>query len=858
MDLFGVQASPGPFLTLIFCLGFFGFFALFHLKWLRFPLLLIVFLLLSSLVLLFDGVMKKFYVATADFILWMTPFIASGEFSDSKYGFFFFLLLLAVFGLFCHISISVIRSPFPLLVLTTASAISIPFLFPESKPNLLWLLPCIIGGTLALSLTAKAENEQGKVHMNPDRSFLISMTAVLVTLVFIFFTAGIAMSDVPEKGLQSNSVVIRLNQLSRQIVSFFTGDHKKTAPASLYDSSEFGMRGEHLTLGGVPNLSDEIVLEVTSDRDLLLKGRTYDEYSSTKWGSDNSPILMDFDLPGNTFYLFENSSEPIQFYPSGEFIMTFEGNTENIYTNQAGVDLSGNTFYPPANSSSEYNVWFDSNSGEVYTFQYDASIQNPYPDSVLISLFDTFRPAPDRIPPYLGGFLFVQCDITVKNASKLVGSSLFYPDHLVDADFSEPLFFDEDASLFSKKALAIGAEYKIRANVFRSGDQAFRDNLLTLEAYINETPEASDDFTHRDSIAQDYLDVDVPDSVIETSLMVTADCTTPLEKAFAIQDYLRSNFSYSLQVPEIPKGRDFVEFFLESKVGYCTYFASAMCMMSRANGIPARFVEGFYVDVPNSELGETSTVIVTGKSAHAWCEIYINGIGWIPIDATPGGDGNPSEITPTPTPEVPGLTPGVTPVALPATPTSTPIPSETKPSVSPTKGAINDWNGEGLITGIFRFLATVLIVIVVLLATAAVFFWPAWRNRKYFSIPTREALQAIGGNERQLRFLWSRCLHHLRLADIRIMSLETPLDFARRLENVRVTGRGCSPGVYRFNLGETASVYEQMIYGLKTPSAEDIEEVRKNCILLSGYIRSVHFSAVHYTINRLFKRMKRR
>lgn len=813
VDLSGVQSVPGPFATFLFCVGFFGFFAILHQQRIRLPLLLLIFLTLSGLMIFFDNVMQKFYGAAANFVIWLTFFVTNEGFDSGNYFFYLFLLLLSFIGLFCHVSISIFRSPYPMLLLTAASAIGIQFLLPSSGSSMLWLLPCIIGIALALSLTAKAEKVQEKFRVNPERPFLISMIAVLVSLMFIFFAAGIAMSDVPEKGFQSNTAVIRLNQLGRKIIALFNDTQQEPPPAPLYDSSAFGMRNENLTLGGSAELSDDIVFEVTSDRDLLLKGRTYDKYYSTHWGSENSVILMRFEMPESAYFLFQNSPEPIQIYQAGAFY------------------------------------------------------QNPYPNSVILSLFDSFRPAPDRIPPGYGSVLFEPCDLTVKNASKLTGSSLFYPDHLVDAEFSDPLFFDEDASLFSKKTISIGEEYQIRSNVFLSGDPAFETNLLALEAYIIANPVAADDITHRSSIVQDYLEANVPESVTETALSITAGYTTPLEKAFAIQNYLRNNFTYSLDVPDIPEGSDFVEFFLESKTGYCTYFASAMCMMSRVNGIPARFVEGFYVDVPNSELSGPTTVIVSGKSAHAWCEIYIDGIGWIPLDSTPGAGANTPEITPavtpSPTPETTTIPSETTQVELTATPPATPSPvpstSETEPSVTPTKAAEIDNTEETPPTKTSRvFIAVFASIVIATIVIAAAYLWLTWRSRKYFDIPTTEELLTFGGPEKQLRFLWFRCLLHLKLADVQILYPETPLDFAARLENIRVSGKGCAPGVYRFDIRETASLYEQMIYGLKTPSAEDIEMVRKNCALLADQIRTIHFSAVHYIINRSFKHMKRR
>lgn len=814
-DVFGIFSASRMFMTLLLCLGFWVIPSLLHQQWLRFPLLSATFLFLSAMMVLFDGVMQKFYVATADFILWMIPFLSQGGHTDSRYIFALLMLVLTVIGLYCYISVSVIHSPFPVLLLTAASLIITPFLLPDADPNLLWLMPCVIGIALAMSLTSKAEKEQEKISLYPERSFLISVTAVLVSLLFIFFTAGIVVSDVPAKGFQNFSVVSGLNKLTRKGITIFSGEKKEPPPASLYDASSFGMRSEDMTLGGSVSLSDEMVFEVTADRDLLLKGRTYDAYESSSWGSRNSEIVMRFELPDSTFFLLRNSPEPVQIYGTGN------------------------------------------------------AASNPYPNSVLLSLFDSFRPAPALIPPEYGSILFEQCDVTVKNASSLIGSSLFYPDHLVDATFTDPLFFDEDGALFSKKPLPIGSVYQVRSNVFRTFDPAYMETLLALEEYIISSPETFDDSTHKSNISADYLEANVPDHVIGEAIRVTDGYTTPLSKAFAIRDYLRDNFTYSLEVPDIPAGRDFVDYFLETKTGYCTYFASAMCMMARANGIPARFVEGFYVNVPQSESSAPSTVIVTGNSAHAWCEIYIDGIGWIPFDATPGfsGDITPEitpaatpTSTPSPTPEAPLITPEATSPdvseTLPAAPTSTPIPSETEASVTPIKTAPPESNEEAPPPDGIHWLPVALFIVALAVLIAVPYSRLLWRKRKYFMIPSTEELETMGSPEDRLRFLWSRCLLHLRLADVRITPPETPLDFAARLENIRVSARGRAPGVYRLDIRQIASVYEKWIYGQIPPSADDIKAIRENCIFLADQIQKIHFSAVHYTINRMLKRLK--
>ena len=103
--------------------------------------------------------------------------------------------------------------------------------------------------------------------------------------------------------------------------------------------------------------------------------------------------------------------------------------------------------------------------------------------------------------------------------------------------------------------------------------------------------------------------------------------------------FLRGNAVYDLSVPNTPEGEDFVEYFLfESKRGYCAHFASSAVLMLRYLGVPARYAAG-YAAAPESfkrnQDGTYSTVILD-RQAHAWAEVYLEGIGWVPVEMTPG------------------------------------------------------------------------------------------------------------------------------------------------------------------------------------------------------------------------------
>ncbi len=101
-----------------------------------------------------------------------------------------------------------------------------------------------------------------------------------------------------------------------------------------------------------------------------------------------------------------------------------------------------------------------------------------------------------------------------------------------------------------------------------------------------------------------------------------------------IRETLATRLTYSLVASSPAENEEFVGWFLHEGKGYCTFFATAMTVLAREANIPARYVEGFLV--PATKPGATQQQVLTGRNAHAWCEVWISGAGWIPIDATPG------------------------------------------------------------------------------------------------------------------------------------------------------------------------------------------------------------------------------
>lgn len=130
----------------------------------------------------------------------------------------------------------------------------------------------------------------------------------------------------------------------------------------------------------------------------------------------------------------------------------------------------------------------------------------------------------------------------------------------------------------------------------------------------------------------------LPQRITELAQDVTKDEEYVLAKAQAIEDYFKHNqFVYDKKNIEMPKeGQDYVDQFLfETKRGYCDNFSTAMVVMLRSVGIPARWTKGF----APGKLNDAMQYEVTNNEAHSWVEAYIPGIGWMPFEPTIGFSG---------------------------------------------------------------------------------------------------------------------------------------------------------------------------------------------------------------------------
>jgi transglutaminase-like putative cysteine protease len=210
----------------------------------------------------------------------------------------------------------------------------------------------------------------------------------------------------------------------------------------------------------------------------------------------------------------------------------------------------------------------------------------------------------------------------------------------------------------------------------------------------------------------------LPRRVINVAHEATTGAASAYDKAAEIEAYLRDNFTYSTHVAAAPPEQDWVDYFLfDSKQGYCDYFATAMVVLLRAQGVPARVASGF---APGEFDASTGVSKVRENHAHSWVEAYFPRFGWITFE--------PSAIRPIPPrlEEAPNPAPTPAPASAQSPDSSQLTPAEIDEllnfrdqTTAPTRPFLTSWPGA-LVLGFGALL------LVGLLAAAGVMF--AWRR----------------------------------------------------------------------------------------------------------------------------------
>ena len=352
----------------------------------------------------------------------------------------------------------------------------------------------------------------------------------------------------------------------------------------------------------------------------------------------------------------------MQVYTSGRTLL--RGTVKNTYTGHA---------------------WSDTTAQERYLFV------SPLYASLKRELFDQMRPREE----IRNSVLITEPMIVSMRAAS---ASTLYLTQRFTSPVGDGLvaYFSPSTELFATRSLEPDTRYTFTGSRLTGASDGARQAVLisqgTQDPYI-------------ETIRQRYLSLPdgIDNQVLLLAQQIVQRAANDFDRAAALCTFLQRNYPYTLAQNTPPGNRDFVSWFLlDEQQGYCTSFASALAVMGRAVGLPTRYIEGYAAEPDTDHIAR-----VTQENAHAWTEIYFEGFGWLPFDATPGtgfvpdgmqddgeDDGPEYDDLPddngshTPPPEQspsPSPTPTATPTATPEpTPTPSPTPEHNDPAVTPT------------------------------------------------------------------------------------------------------------------------------------------------------------------------------
>lgn len=277
---------------------------------------------------------------------------------------------------------------------------------------------------------------------------------------------------------------------------------------------------------------------------------------------------------------------------------------------------------------------------------------NPYADdSRMLDTMETIGSANTYAGERAGDY-YKAVDLKITYQS-LKSTNMFAPMKSVTKEKNleaEKLSFRGDTILFPKKK-GYNTSYELKYYRFNTGKDLYEE---WMKSGISMTPEiwenirtrfdlskvkgfSYDDFLrYRENLNWFYLTpVELSPEVREMVDPLMKEETTTYGKLLKLE-VLFADFSYNTNPGSLPgqisTDAAFLDYFLlDHPEGYCSHFATAFVLLARAYGIPARYVQGYYFYGNGNEIAQ-----VTADRAHAWPEAYIEGIGWVPFEPTPG------------------------------------------------------------------------------------------------------------------------------------------------------------------------------------------------------------------------------
>ncbi|MCI0437617.1 MAG: transglutaminase domain-containing protein [Chloroflexi bacterium] len=458
---------------------------------------------------------------------------------------------------------------------------------------------------LVVRMTVINNHEQWRrtgVSFSPVGGWLTMHAAVWISVVVLLVAAWLPMNAIVSRPLADLWKTARspVERVEDDFARLFSGiPSRKNTAGRLF--------GKTLPFIGKISFDGEVVFLADTPYPSYWLSRTYSEYTSQGWkAGEASPIEVGPELPTpgrSDSFKRQRIDQTVQLsFNSTDFLaggsldwISREGEVGALAPKTFVVDL-----YDPSGDAALPEELREA------AVQLREVLDNPNPETQFTeSLIYRFLPE-DLVPVN-----FVYSNNPVDNFERLVRVHIerkapTTPD-IISYSFNEEL---EENSL-----------YAISSFVSLATDDDLRNAGTDYSGFV------------RDHYLQ--LPATLPQRVRDLALELTSNAETPLDKALAIQDYLREDggFVYSQDIEAPPPTADGVDWFLfESRTGYSDYFGSSMTVLLRAAGVPARMAAGY---APGEFDEEVQRRVVRDFDSHGWVQAYFPNFGWIDFEPTP-------------------------------------------------------------------------------------------------------------------------------------------------------------------------------------------------------------------------------
>jgi transglutaminase-like putative cysteine protease len=197
---------------------------------------------------------------------------------------------------------------------------------------------------------------------------------------------------------------------------------------------------------------------------------------------------------------------------------------------------------------------------------------------------------------------------------------------------SMPIWLKSETRGYSIDSLGsvYSSSYRKPIGAYEGESEITQPGLEAKQALVSDIPIAN---------SSRYLNLPMLDPRIpQLAREITVEKQSAYARAAAIEQYLKTNYQYSLEMYTEPGADPLAYFLFTRKKGHCEYFASAMAVMLRTLHIPSRIINGFRGGEYNDVSGSW---VIRGRDAHSWVEAYIPGFGWTEFDPTPSAGAPP-------------------------------------------------------------------------------------------------------------------------------------------------------------------------------------------------------------------------